>query len=354
MVVDGISYFNGAEKFAEKIKGRGSFVLLMGNTDTAFIPGITAAGISPELTPYTPPLDAELVETGRILTLGDIPLTPEAIPTPGLITRAVVTLSDFRRYYVDAGMTISPIVPHYRVGGVPGKDIRTGKALSNVQEIIENAKKVGAQIASESEYLVIGESIAAGTTTALGVLLAMGQTMDGYTSSSLKVNPQSLKSSVVLEGLKKAGISQPVDPIKAIESVGDPMMAGAIGLILGAKNVPIILAGGTQMAAVVVLLSKLVDLRNFNIALATTGWVAKDSTANLFGILKQGDADIPVMTADLSFARSKFEGLLAYERGHVKEGVGAGGISVAAMLKGVKKEQIEDTVEFIYSKMVGQ
>lgn len=354
MVVDGISYFNGAEKFAEQIKGRGSYVLLMGNTDTALIPGITAAGISPELTPYTPPLDAELVHTGRILTLGEIALTPEAIPTPGLITRAVITLSDFREYYVDTGLQIPPIVPHYRVGNGPGKDIRTGKALTNVKEIIESAKKVGAELASQSEYLVIGESIAAGTTTALGVLLAMGNTMDGYTSSSLKVNPQTLKTSVVLEGLRNAGISQPVDPVKAIESVGDPMMAGAIGLIIGARNVPIILAGGTQMAAVAVLLSRIVDIKNFNISLATTGWVAKDSSANLFGILKQANVDIPVMTADLSFARSKFSGLLAYENGHVKEGVGAGGISVAAMLKGVKKEQIEDTVEFMYSKMIGQ
>ncbi|HMK46761.1 MAG TPA: nicotinate-nucleotide--dimethylbenzimidazole phosphoribosyltransferase, partial [Methanocella sp.] len=168
MVIDGISYFNGAEKFAEKIRGRGSYVLLMGNTDTALIPGITAAGISPEMTPYTPPLDAELVHTGRILTLGEMALTPEFIPTPGLITRAVVTLSDFREFYVDAGISISPLIPHFRVGNAPGKDIRTGKAVSNVREIIENAKKVGAVMASESEYLVIGESIAAGTTTALG------------------------------------------------------------------------------------------------------------------------------------------------------------------------------------------
>ncbi|HMK46544.1 MAG TPA: TIGR00303 family protein [Methanocella sp.] len=354
MVVDGISYFNGAEKFAEKIRGQGSYVLLMGNTDTALIPGITAAGISPEMTPYTPPLDAELVHTGRILTLGEMALTPEFIPTPGLITRAVITLSDFREFYVDAGISISPLIPHFRVGNISGKDIRTGKAVSNVREIIENAKKVGAVLASESEYLVIGESIAAGTTTALGVLLAMGQSMDGYTSSSLKVNPQSLKSSVALEGLRNAGITQPVDPVRAIEAVGDPMMAGALGLILGAKNVPIILAGGTQMATVAVLLSKLVDIRSFDIALATTRWVAKDSSSNLFGILEQGNVEIPVMTADLSFARSKFDGLKAYENGHVKEGVGAGGISVAAMLKGIRKEQIEDTVEFMYSKMIGQ
>ncbi len=99
-----IAFYNGAESFATKLKGRGSFVLVMGNTETASIPGITAAGASPELNIYTPPLDAELVHTGRIITLDDIPFTPPFIPTPGMITRAVITLSDFREFYVDAGI----------------------------------------------------------------------------------------------------------------------------------------------------------------------------------------------------------------------------------------------------------
>lgn len=354
MKIEGLSFYNGAETFAEKIKGRGSFVLMMANTETAAIPGITAAGASAELNVYTPPLDAEFVNTGRIMTLNEIPVIPPFIPTPGLITRAVVTLSDFREFYVDAGIKVAPLIPHLRIGNGPGKDIRTGQAVANVKEIIECGKKAGAEIASQSEFLVIGETIPAGTTTALGVLLAMGLSMDGFTSSSMPKNPHPLKSSVVLEGLRNAGINKAVDPIKAIESVGDPMMAGTLGIILGAKNIPIILAGGTQMAAVAVLLSKLVDIKNFNIALATTGWVAKDKTANLFGILDQAGVNIPVMVSELSFARSKFDGLQAYEQGFVKEGVGAGGISAAAMLKGVPKAKIEDTVEFIYSKMVGQ
>lgn len=350
--IDGLSFYNGAESFAEKIKGRGSYVLMMANTETAAIPGITAAGASAELNVYTPPLDAEFVHTGRILTLDEIPVIPPFIPTPGIITRAALTLGGFRDYYVDAGIKVAPLIPHFRVGNGPGKDIRTGRAVSNVKEIIENAKKAGETIAAESEYLVIGETIPAGTTTALGVLLAMGLQMDGFTSSSMQKNPHALKSSVVAEGLKNAGITGAVDPITAIERIGDPMMAGTIGLVLGARKVPIILAGGTQMAAVAVLLSRIVDLKGFDISLATTGWVAKDQNANLFGILKQAQVDIPVMVAGLSFARSKYDGLKAYEQGFVKEGVGAGGISVAAMLKGVPKTQIEDTVEEIYRQLV--
>jgi NaMN:DMB phosphoribosyltransferase len=72
----------------------------------------------------------------------------------------------------------------------------------------------------------------------------------------------------------------------------------------------------------------------------------------LRGILKQANVDIPVLVSELSFARSKFDGLQAYEQGFVKEGVGAGGISAAAMLKGVPRAKIEDTVESLYSQLI--
>lgn len=348
---DSLTYYNGAETFAKKIKGKGSFVLVMGNTGTAAIPGITAAGASPELNVYTPPLDAELVHTGRIITLDEIPVIPPFIPTPGLITRAVITLSDFREFYVDAGIKISPVVPHYKVGNGPGNDIRTGKAVPWAKEIIENARKVGKEIAAQSEYLVIGETTPAGTTTALAVLMAMGFNTNSYTSSSFQQNPSSLKTSVALEGLKNANINGNCDPLRAIESVGDPMMAATIGLIQGAEGVPVILAGGTQMAAVAVLLSRMTDISKCNIALSTTRWVAEDGSANLFGILHNAGVNIPVLIANLSFAASKFDGLKAYEAGYVKEGVGAGGISAAAMLKGIPKSKIEGTVEAIYAHL---
>jgi uncharacterized protein (TIGR00303 family) len=226
--------------------------------------------------------------------------------------------------------------------------------VSETQDDIDNARKVGKEIASESEYLVIGETTPAGTTTALAVLRALGVDTKTVTSSSMAENPQSLKDAVVKEGLQKAGINGKCDALKAIEAVGDPMMAATIGLVQGAQGIPIILAGGTQMAVVSILISKMLDMGKLDLALGTTRWVVEDSTSSLFGILKGAGVDIPVIAANLSFARSKYSGLLAYERGMVKEGVGAGGIAAATMLKGVPKEKIEDSVESIYSKMVGQ
>jgi NaMN:DMB phosphoribosyltransferase len=66
-----------------------------------------------------------------------------------------------------------------------------------------------------------------------------------------------------------------------------------------------------------------------NVALGTTRWIIKDPTADLVGIVKQ-IGHVPVLAANLDFSGTKHEGLTFYEKGLVKEGVGAGGISIAA------------------------
>ena len=51
------------------------------------------------------------------------------------------------------------------------------------------------KLAKAVDYLVIGESIPGGTTTALGVLSALGVKAEGKVSSTLPENPHSLESS---------------------------------------------------------------------------------------------------------------------------------------------------------------
>jgi len=69
-----------------------------------------------------------------------------------------------------------------------------------------------------------------------------------------------------------------------------------------------------------------------NVAIGTTRWVISDCSSDIKGIVDQ-IADVPILAADLDFASSRFDGLKAYEKGIVKEGVGAGGASIAAMAK---------------------
>ena len=123
------------------------------------------------------------------------------------------------------------------------------------------------------------------------------------------------------------------NPIKAVSCVGDPMMAAMTGLVIGgAKQGPVLMAGGTQMTAVLAVINALNPEALCNVAIGTTRWVAKDVKSDICGIVKQF-YDVPVLAADLDFGRSKYPGLRIYETGLVKEGVGAGGASIAAMAK---------------------
>jgi uncharacterized protein (TIGR00303 family) len=161
----------------------------------------------------------------------------------------------------------------------------------------------------------------------------MGYNADGKVSSTLPENPHALKSAIAKEGISKSKSTpeqMKKDAMLAIAAVGDPMMPAAAGLIVGAaRTIPVILAGGTQMAAVLAVVKSMEPKALDNAALGTTRWIMKDPTADLVGIVKQ-IGQVPVLAANLDFSATKHEGLTFYEKGLVKEGVGAGGISIAA------------------------
>jgi uncharacterized protein (TIGR00303 family) len=199
--------------------------------------------------------------------------------------------------------------------------------------VFENAVIAGENLAKVSDYLVVGESIAGGTTTALAVLLALGYNAEGKVSSTLPDNPHSLKTTIAKEGISRSKSTpeqMKKDAMLAIAAVGDPMMPAAAGLIVGAaRKVPVLLAGGTQMAAVLAVVKAMEPAALEKVALGTTRWIIKDPTADLVGIVKQ-IGPVPVLAANIDFSPTKHEGLTFYEKGLVKEGVGAGGVSVAA------------------------
>ena len=110
-------------------------------------------------------------------------------------------------------------------------------------------------------------------------------------------------------------------------------MPAFAGLVLGAaEQVPVLMAGGTQMSAVLAIVSGLNPKILSNVAIGTTRWIISDKTSDLKGIIAQ-IADIPILAANLDFSNSQYDGLKAYEAGVVKEGVGVGGATIAAVAK---------------------
>ena len=334
------------------------FVCTIGTTETAKIPGISAAGKHPELTDYTPPADVELLLLGRCKCVPGVPVTPQGIPTPALITLSALRLANIPALVASGGLKVNPYVPFLDLGGKHGRDVRTGKAVDDVEEVMQRGRIAGENLAKATDYLIVGESILGGTTTALSVLLAMGVDAKGKVSSSMPWNPHELKIKTVEAGLKVAGIDFGAlsnDPVKAVSCVGDPVVPAFAGLVLGAAGkVPVLMAGGTQMGAVLAVVNALETDILDNVAVGTTRWIIVDETADLKGIITQ-IADVPILAADLDFSRSRFDGLKAYEAGAVKEGVGAGGAAIAAMLKSegsITKEVLLREVERNYQQLV--
>lgn len=349
------------KKMVEELKGKKAlFSCVVGVTETAKIQGISAAGANPEITDYTPPADMELLYFGKCKCIPGVPVTPDGIPTPALITMSALKLADLPTFVVNAGLKIKPHVPFVDVGGCPGKDIRTGKAVENAQEVMVRAQIAGENLSKTVDYLVVGESIPGGTTTALSVLLAMGVDAKGKVSSSMPMNPHELKIKTAQAALKAANITEGQysdDPVGAVSAVGDPMQPAAAGFIIGAaKNVPVIMAGGTQMAAVLAVVNAANPKVVGNLAIGTTKWIVNDKTSDLNGLVSK-IADVPVLAADLDFGKSKFDGLQAYEKGVVKEGVGCGGTAISAMLKSngeITKDVLLTEIENNYKQLVGK
>ncbi|NYB52010.1 MAG: TIGR00303 family protein [Methanobacteriaceae archaeon] len=320
------------------------FLCVIASTLTSRIPEITGAGASPELTDYTPAADVELIIHGEPKCLQNIPQTVvegQAAPTPAVITKASLQMADIPFLVADAGSAIKPDIPYVKINDEPGQNILTGKAVENPLEIYKKGKILGETLSQLTDHLIIGESTPAGTTTALGVLEAMGYDAWGKVSGSTPENPHTLKRQTVEKGLESAGFMDeiPLDPFQAVEAVGDPMIPAVAGITAG-STVPVTLAGGTQMTAVCAFLKEAIDGFNFeDVSIATTIFVAKDETSDINYLARQ-IAPLNIFAVDPGFEKSDNPGLVNYTKGVVKEGVGAGGAMLAAILKGISVEDI--------------
>jgi uncharacterized protein (TIGR00303 family) len=317
------------------------FLCIISNTDTGKIPGISAAGTSPALTDYTPGADAELVETNKIVTMPELPEAPGGSPTPAIVTRAALSLTGIPSLFVASGLRKKPAIPYAELGGSAGNDIRKSPAVPEALALYENAMLLGKKLSCLTHCVFIGESIAGGTTNALAVLKALGY--NANVSSSFASNPAELKAEVVEEAMKRAGIKEgdlKNDPLAAVREVGDPMMPAALGLMRGLKGTKVVLAGGTQMAAVLAL-GKAMGIEG-DISIATTKYIVEDKSASFREIVQATGRSYYYVDPGLEM--SKIPPVQIYAQGYVKEGVGMGGAALLAGIHGVTREKlVEET-----------
>ncbi len=322
------------------------FILIVGGTELGTIPGLSAAGSNPEAVAYTAPADAEVLWKGKPQIIDALPVDPEGHPTPALISRAAYLEAGFPVLIVRAGTLLPPTVPYVETAASPGRDPRRGKAVEEAFSLWEKGKMLGEELSKTQNCLVIAESLPGGTTSALCVLRALGY--NGMVSSAFPHNPIPLKEKVWQEVSSFQGISYGSlqgAGLKAVESCGDPMQAVAGGLVEGAlPECQVVLAGGTQMLAV----SAVLRHQGYNrpLFVATTRYVVEDKSAHFKEIAQE--LGVEVYSAPLDFSHSSFPGLSDYERGFVKEGVGAGGAIWYAEKLGIPVKTIISRVEELY------
>ena len=314
------------------------FILLAGTTEISKIPGISAAGETPELTALTPVLDSEIIWSGKCISYDVVPMTDNGIPTPSIITRAAIEISGIETLIVDAGMVEDPKIPFIKTGLGTALNGSEQTALPEYDRALEFGKYIGNLIDGRYKHIFIAESVPGGTTTAYAVLSSLG-IMD-MTSSSMKDSPDNIKKELAQKALKRIGKRATV-PEKIMET-GDYMMPLALGISSAVKNSNIFFSGGTQMATVFYLDGLINNGENRYVF--TTGYIMKDKR-DLMKKLAGSD----IIYANTDFAGMR--GLEYYEEGYVKEGTGFGAAFGIASILGNSNDAIYKSIGNVYNRL---
>ncbi|WP_299264979.1 nicotinate-nucleotide--dimethylbenzimidazole phosphoribosyltransferase [Halorientalis sp.] len=324
-------------------------MLVAGTTRTAEIDGISAAGTDPGLLVHTPSADAEIVTYGEPIRAPVVPVSPGGCPTPAVVTRAVRELISLDVTVVDGGLAEPTGAPTVTVGARPGDDIRDRDPVSTAPGVLAAAREFGRAVPDDEVYLA--ETVPGGTTTALGVVRALGEGL--AVSSSLPENPLELKHDVVRAGLEASSLA-PGDaagePAVALRRMGDPVLATITGLIVGLVEggTAVTLAGGTQLLAAAALARHAgVDT---TVRLATTVFVATDERVDLR--TAAGELNVELTVTDPGFEGRDHPAMDAYVAGEAKEGVGMGGALALADAAGVPMDEVRDRTVTVYNRLL--
>ena len=338
------------------------FYLVIAGTETSQIEGISAAGMNSKARRKTALADAEFLLFGPSKDHKyKLPFLNAGV-TPALISYVCSKLICACPIVIPIGIKEKPYFSHLVVENSlagPAKCLSTGKSM-NKERVLSLYKK-GFEIGkSTKQSIFISESVPGGTTTAQAVMEAFGLNVNNLIGSSLINPPRALKTKVIKAGLANANLKNKFDSLDVISSVGDPFQAFSMGLLIGARlaKQSVVLSGGSQMLAVILLALEFIDSKDKQefiefVFIATTGWLVKDdSLGDLLDLISEKhNVNLLGLASSLNFKSSRYKELSDYEIGYVKEGVGAGGISILALLKGFSIEEIVSRCQINLEKM---
>ncbi len=337
--------------------------LIISETSTSQIEGISAAGIDSKSRKITGLADAEFFLHGAINSFKyPLPALKAGI-TPALISYVCKLLLGKSLIVVPIGVYERPYFRHLLVEkkfGNPSNCLSTGCTMNKnrVRDLYQKGLSIGLLL---QKPILISESVPGGTSTAQAIMEAFGLNVADLVGSSLVNPPRALKKRIISAGLINANLVKSCNSFDVISALGDPFQAFSMGLLIGARrsNNTVILAGGSQMIAVLLLALEYISLIEKNsfsekVFVVTTGWLACDpSISKLLNLVaEKHQVELYGFASSLNFISSKVQQLRDYEIGYVKEGVGAGGMSFLASLKGFKYEKIVSECESTIRQMI--
>jgi uncharacterized protein (TIGR00303 family) len=268
-------------------------------------------------------------------------------------------------YLFNAGLPVVPRIPLIDLEGKAASCLSQGCALeiTTVKHLLEKGLIWGEQLVKSGQYLIIGECVVGGTTTALAILTGLGFSALGKVNSSHSTCNHAQKWELVKSGLQKfeeqtslvSTTSRSV--LSLVAALGDPMQVVVAGMAISASRVGgVLLAGGTQMLAIYALIKAIAKELTLpwqpeQVVVGTTRWVVEDATGDTVGLAEEVGG-VALLATQLSLANSCHYQLRAYEQGYAKEGVGAGGCAIAANLYlGWEQAQFIEVIDNLYTAM---
>ncbi len=331
-------------------QGKADFLLAGSLTKTYEIKGIIQAEISEEIS--NPTLDAEFISNQKFFSLGELAKNSKALPSLALITRAVHNLSPFSSIEVlDLGLEFRPKQTSYHTFDIsPSNSIIEGSNI-DAKDIFYKGMLYGKKYELKGSYLILGESIPSGITTATASCLALGYDCENDFFSSFVNTSNSIKAQTIQKALSH--LHGNMSNFEKLSLVSDNMLLFCAGFLLEAsRRFHIVLAGGRQMAACLLIADKLredvlMQIKSDNITLATTAWIVNDKHSDIKHLLSLLSYTPHAIYTTFSFADTEIVVLKNYDDGELKEGVGAGAALAYIHANGFTNDELLDAIELI-------
>ena len=348
------------------------FILVCSSTELSQIQGISAAGKDSEAQKLTPSLDAEFIATGKTISASSLPVSPEGIISPAIISKACLNLLDAEVKIINAGsfqaIKCLDKKQYFNMNLEPAKNfaLEDSFSFSECENIFLNSinllNKMGFD--KKKHELIIAECVVGGTTTALGLLELLGYQALDLVSSSFKNNNKTIKDKVLKsfrQRTKAVDFNQLENPLYNCAIAGDKAQVVIASLCLSAMQNDTVstLAGGTQMLAIYALIKKMTEgfFIEDLVKVCTSPWLVNDTNAQALELAKNIDVNLELeylkdidaledlltkeiakFSVDQSCSYPSWQEIKSlYDQGYVKEGVGMG-----ALLKTLSSYSIQE------------